>query len=165
MFLSSKNLAVSGSAGQVIGRPGGHRHDRQRRVGAALGGEHAAIGDVQVGYREAAAVSVDDPVTLVGGHPGAADEVGVALDRDDLVRARRVQDVLHDGLRCLDQGPVVVARAALSCALPSCWRAPSAEPSYYAPQKPGSVTDYPVRARQTRVKGPWWGLGAVACRC
>jgi len=48
-------------------------------------------------------------VLLVGGHPRAADQVGIALDGDDLIRPRRWQDVLHDGLRRLDQGPVVIA--------------------------------------------------------
>ena len=93
----------------MIGRAGGHGHDRQRGVGAALGGQHAAVGDVEVGYREAAAVLVHDAVPFVAGHPGPADEVGVALDGDDLVGAGRVQDVLHDRLRGTGQGPVVVA--------------------------------------------------------
>jgi hypothetical protein len=40
-------------------------------------------------------VPVYDTVPLAGGHPGAADQVGVALDGDDLVRASGRQDVLH----------------------------------------------------------------------
>ena len=42
---------------------------------------------------------VDDAVPLVGGHPGAADQVGVAVDGDHLIGAGRVQDLLHDVLR------------------------------------------------------------------
>ncbi len=52
---------------------------------------------------------VDHPVPFVGGHPGAADQVGVALDGDHLVRAGGVQDVLHDRL-----GGAASARVSLS---------------------------------------------------
>ena len=38
---------------------------------------------------------VHHAVLLAGGHPGAADQVGVAVDGDHLVRARGVQDPLH----------------------------------------------------------------------
>src|ERR1700761_6348803 len=47
---------------QMIGRPGGERHDGQRRVGAALSRAHAAIHDVEVRYGVAPEVGVDDAV-------------------------------------------------------------------------------------------------------
>src|SRR5579859_2251052 len=100
---------ASVAGGQVVGRAGGHGHDRQRRVGAALGGQHTAVGDVEVGDREATAAAVNHAVPLVGGHAGAPDQVGIALDGDDLVGAGGVQDLLHDVLGGAHELLVVVA--------------------------------------------------------
>jgi hypothetical protein len=80
---------------QPVGGTGGHCHDRQRRVRAALGGEGAAVGDVEIGHRETAAVSVHDAVLLICGHPCPADQMRVAVDGDYLVGARRMQQVFH----------------------------------------------------------------------
>src|SRR5258707_5061143 len=106
---NSFRIASAGAGGQLGGRAGGDGHDGQGRVGAALGGQHAAVGDVEVGDREAAAVAVDHAVPLVGGHPGAADQVGVAVDGDDLVGPGGVQDLLHDPLGGAHEAGVVVA--------------------------------------------------------
>ena len=57
-------IGVERPVRQAVRGPGGDRHDRQGRVRAALGGQHAAVGDVEVGHREAAAVGVDDAVLL-----------------------------------------------------------------------------------------------------
>jgi len=86
---------AAGAGDQAVRRAGGNRHDRQRRVGTALGRQHAAVGDVEVGYGEAAAVAVDYARPAVSGHPGAADEVRIAIDCDHLVGARGTQDVFH----------------------------------------------------------------------
>src|SRR5207302_7435814 len=98
MFDLSGSTA-GGVGDEVAGSAGGHSHDGQGGIRAALGGKHAAVGDVEVGHRETPAVPVHDAVLLVFRHPGATDEVGVALDGDDLVRARGVLDVFHDTLR------------------------------------------------------------------
>ena len=95
--------AADGGAGQPVGGPGGDGHDGQGWVGAALGGQHAAVGDVEVGYGEGAAVGVDDAMLFVRGHPRSADEVGVPVDGDHLVGPGRAQDVFHHGLRGLHQ--------------------------------------------------------------
>src|SRR6202042_1081557 len=88
---------------------GSDRHDGQCRVGAPLGGQHAAVGDVEVGDSEAAAVAVHHAVSLVGGHPGAPDQMGITVDGDDLVGPGGAQDVLHDALRGAHELVVVTA--------------------------------------------------------
>ena len=57
-------------------------------------------------------VAVDHAVAFVGGHPGPADQMGEALDGDHLIGPGRVQDVLHDPLRGVQQLGVVVALAS-----------------------------------------------------
>src|SRR4029077_13128184 len=84
---------------QLIRGPCGDGHDGQSGVGAALGGQHTAVGDVEVGHGGGAAPAVHVPVPRVLGHPRSTHQVGVTLDRYDLVGAGRRQDVLHDVLR------------------------------------------------------------------
>ena len=154
--------------GQVVGRPGGEGHDGQGGVGAALGGEHAAVGDVEVGDGEAAAEPVDDAVPLVCGHPGAADQVRVALDGDDLVRARGVQDVLHDRLRGAGQRPVVVALGVGEAGPPAGRRSPSPRPASPGSRAGAGIRTAPrgrtsARSRSCTRAGP--GPSAPGRRC
>ena len=94
---------------EPIGETGDGGHDGQGGVGGALGGEGAAVGDEQVGYAEDALVGVDDAVFGAVGHARAADEVGVAGDGHDFLRAGGSQDVFHGLLRSSQECLVVVA--------------------------------------------------------
>ena len=81
----------------------------KRRVRAALGGTDAAVGDQQVLDPPHALVCVNDAVLGAGAHARAADQMRVALDREDVLRAGGLQDPLEDLLRVLHVALVVLA--------------------------------------------------------
>ncbi len=65
------------------------------------------------GHAPDAVVGVDDAVLGVGSHPAAADEVGVAVDRQDVLGAGRLQDLAQRALGVGDVLAVVVALAVV----------------------------------------------------
>src|SRR5581483_3060840 len=82
-------------------------HDHERGVRGALGREHAAVADEQVGDLPRAELGVDDRVVGREPHAAAADEVRVAVDLEGVLRVSTVQDLLE----------VLVANAMLALSL------------------------------------------------
>ena len=73
------------SSWRIVGRCAARARQRQRRVGGALGGEHAGPGDEHVGDVMAPAAAVDDGVGGIVAHLRRA---------DDVTRTEREADVM-----------------------------------------------------------------------
>ena len=75
--------------GQALREARGKRHDGERRIGASLCWHDAAVADEKVGDAPRAVVGVDDAVVGSAAHAAAAHEVGIAVDREHVLRPRR----------------------------------------------------------------------------
>ncbi len=73
------------------------------------GGHDTAVADEQVGDAPDAVVGVDHARLGCAGHGAAADEMGVAVDREDVLRFGGMQDFVELVLGVGDVRPVVVA--------------------------------------------------------
>src|SRR5579884_2498713 len=102
-------LRVDVAADDSFGQPRGERHDRQRRIRAALRRTHRTVGDEKVRHRPGPLVGVDDAAVRVAAHPRAADEVGEAFNGQHVLGVGGMQDVCDHLRGVLHVGLVVVA--------------------------------------------------------
>ena len=110
---TSPSLASAQRATRLLGEqaraPVGQRHDDQRRIGGALRGQHAAVDHEHVVNPPDAVRGVDHAVLGGEAHARAADEVGEAVDGEDVLGAGVLPDALHRPGGVRDVGAVVVA--------------------------------------------------------
>src|SRR5919197_5738921 len=108
VYAAASIQSISATA-DPLREPGRQRHDRERRVGGALGGHDAAVRDEQVAHAPDAVVAVNHAVLGPRAHPAAAHEMRRAVDRERILRARRLPDPLEHADAVGDVRLVVVA--------------------------------------------------------